>query len=77
MKAALSGVSATQAARLDAARGDDPDNNTTAGLSLSYGSQSSKSQSTLNQKTQQESSLTAGSNLSITATGSGVQGGKW
>ncbi|WP_342755004.1 hemagglutinin repeat-containing protein [Pantoea sp. MBD-2R] len=74
VKAALSGVSATQAARLDAARGDDPDNKTTAGLSLSYGSQSSKSQSTLNQKTQQESSLTAGSNLSITATGSGVQG---
>ncbi|MEY8772366.1 hemagglutinin repeat-containing protein [Erwinia sp. ACCC 02193] len=74
IKAALSGVSAAQAARLDAAKGDDPANNATVGVSVSYGSQSSKSESSLTQTTQQGSGLTAGGNLSITATGSGVKG---
>jgi len=74
MKAALSGVSATQALRLDEAKGNDPSNNNTVGVSLSYGSQSSKSESVLAQTTQRGSSLTAAGNLSITATGSGVKG---
>ncbi|RRZ97076.1 hemagglutinin repeat-containing protein [Erwinia sp. 198] len=74
MKAALDGVSATQAARLDAAKGDDPANNATVGVNVSYGSRSSKSESSLTQSTQQGSSLTAGGNLNITATGSGVKG---
>ncbi|HAT1618155.1 TPA: hypothetical protein I8Y09_004919, partial [Raoultella ornithinolytica] len=43
VKAALSGVQASQAARLDAAQGNDPANNNTVGISLSYGSQSSTS----------------------------------
>ncbi|MDW8847090.1 hemagglutinin repeat-containing protein [Erwinia sp. MMLR14_017] len=74
IQAALNGVSATQAARLDGAKGNDAANNNTVGVSLSYGSQSSKSQSTLTEKTQQGSTLTAGNNLSIRATGSGVKG---
>ncbi len=44
------------------------------GISLSYGSQSSKSEQTVNQTTHQGSTLTAGNNLNITATGSGVKG---
>ncbi|CND45958.1 putative adhesin/hemolysin precursor [Yersinia intermedia] len=44
------------------------------GISLSYGSQSSKSEQTVNQTTHQGSTLTAGNNLNITATGNGVKG---
>ncbi|QCR10093.1 hypothetical protein EH207_17255 [Brenneria rubrifaciens] len=43
VKAALSGIQATQAVRLDAAQGGDAANTNTVGISLSYGSQSSKS----------------------------------
>ncbi|HFQ7088560.1 TPA: hemagglutinin repeat-containing protein [Raoultella planticola ATCC 33531] len=67
VKAALSGVQASQAARLDAAQGNDPANNNTVGVSLSYGSQSSKSTQRSEQTTAQGSSLTAGRDLSITA----------
>ncbi|WP_434645277.1 hemagglutinin repeat-containing protein [Raoultella planticola] len=67
VKAALSGVQAGQAARLDTAQGNDPANNNTVGVSLSYGSQSSKSTQRSEQTTAQGSSLTAGRDLSITA----------
>ncbi|WP_163922564.1 hemagglutinin repeat-containing protein [Raoultella planticola] len=67
VKAALSGVQASQAARLDAAQGNDPANNNTVGVSLSYGSQSSKSTQRSEQTTALGSSLTAGRDLSITA----------
>jgi hypothetical protein len=66
VKAALSGVQASQAARLDAA-GNDPANNNTVGISLSYGSQSSTSTQRSEQTTAQGSSLTAGHDLSISA----------
>ncbi|MGK3142617.1 hemagglutinin repeat-containing protein, partial [Pantoea sp. C2G6] len=73
-KAALSGVQATQAARLSAAQGNSPDNNNTVGVSLSYGSQSSTSTQRSEQRTARGSSLTAGDNLSVVARGSGVKG---
>ncbi|MDX5630618.1 MULTISPECIES: hemagglutinin repeat-containing protein, partial [unclassified Brenneria] len=69
VKAALSGVQATQAARLDAAQGGDPANNNTVGVSLSYGSQSSKSTQRSEHSTAQGSSLAAGNDLSIAAQG--------
>ncbi|ANS44140.1 hemagglutinin repeat-containing protein [Serratia inhibens] len=82
-KAALSGVQAVQAGRMDAAKGNDPSNNNTVGVSLSYGSQSSSSTQTSGQSTAQGSSLQAGNNLSIRATegditvqGSQLQAGK-
>ncbi|MDU5782796.1 MAG: hemagglutinin repeat-containing protein [Pantoea sp.] len=73
-KAALSGVQATQAARLAAAQGDSPENNNAIGVSLSYGSQSSTSMQRSEQRTAQGSNLTAGDNLSVVARGSGVKG---
>ena len=73
-KAALSGVQATQAARLAAAQGNSPENNNAIGVSLSYGSQSSTSTQHSDQRTAQGSSLTAGDNLSVVARGSGVKG---
>ncbi|ANS44138.1 16S rRNA endonuclease CdiA [Serratia inhibens PRI-2C] len=82
-KAALSGVQAVQAGRMDTAKGNDPSNNNTVGVSLSYGSQSSSSTQTSGQSTAQGSSLQAGNNLSIRATegditvqGSQLQAGK-
>ncbi|QNK32364.1 hemagglutinin repeat-containing protein [Serratia sp. JUb9] len=82
-KAALSGVQAVQAGRMDAAKGDDPSNNNSVGISLSYGSQSSKSVQHSGQSSAQGSSLTAGDNLTIRAregdvnvTGSQLQAGK-
>ncbi|MCG8156218.1 hemagglutinin repeat-containing protein [Brenneria goodwinii] len=74
VKATLSGVQAAQAVRMDAAQGGDAANNNTVGVSLSYGSQSSKSTQRSEQNTAQGSSLTAGNDLSISATGSGAQG---
>ncbi|WP_434524875.1 hemagglutinin repeat-containing protein [Photorhabdus asymbiotica] len=68
-QAALSGVQATQAARLAEAQGSDKGNNTLAGVSLSYGRQSSRSEQQHQQTTQQGSHLTAGDNLTITAHG--------
>ncbi|VEI20617.1 Filamentous hemagglutinin [Serratia plymuthica] len=82
-KAALSGVQAVQAGRMDGAKGNDPSNDNTVGVSLSYGSQSSSSTQTSGQSTAQGSSLQAGNNLSIRATegditvqGSQLQAGK-
>ncbi|PQQ22168.1 hemagglutinin repeat-containing protein, partial [Photorhabdus hindustanensis] len=69
---ALSGVQAVQAGRLAAAQGsDDKGNNNLAGVSLSYGRQSSRSEQQHRQTTQQGSHLTAGDNLTITAKGDG------
>ena len=64
VKAALSGVQAVQGGQL--ATLDASDQNA-IGVSLSYGSQSSKSEQTVNQTTHQGSTLTAGNNLNITA----------
>ncbi|EQB8067554.1 hemagglutinin repeat-containing protein [Escherichia coli] len=73
-KAALSGAQAVQAGRLADAQGADAGNNNTVGISLSYGSQSSKSEQQSEQTVAKGSTLTAGNNLSIQATGSGVKG---
>ena len=74
VKAALSGVQAAQAARMDQAQGADAGNTNTVGISLSYGSQSSKSTQSSEQNTAQGSTLNAGRDLSVTATGSGERG---
>ena len=68
-KAALSGVQASQAARLNDAQG-----NTAAssvGIMLSLGAQSSKSQTHSEQDTTRSSTLNAGNNLTLKATGKG------
>ncbi|ENC2115441.1 hemagglutinin repeat-containing protein, partial [Escherichia coli] len=65
---------AVQAGRLADAQGADAGNNNTVGISLSYGSQSSKSEQQSEQTVAKGSTLTAGNNLSIQATGSGVKG---
>ncbi|EJP4323971.1 hemagglutinin repeat-containing protein, partial [Escherichia coli] len=72
--AALSGAQAVQAGRLADAQGADAENNNTVGISLSYGSQSSKSEQQSEQTVAKGSTLTAGNHLSIQATGSGVKG---
>ncbi|HDJ1168144.1 TPA: hemagglutinin repeat-containing protein [Escherichia coli] len=74
VKAALSGAQAVQAGRLADAQGADAGKNNTVGISLSYGSQSSKSEQQSEQTVAKGSTLTAGNNLSIQATGSGVKG---
>lgn len=74
VSAALSGVQAAQAVRMDAAQGDAANNTNTVGISLSYGSQSSKSTQQSEQNTAQGSSLNAGRNLTVLATGSGEPG---
>ncbi|OWF81450.1 hypothetical protein B4900_03140 [Yersinia rohdei] len=71
VKAALSGVQAVQGGQLAAVNASDQN---AIGVSLSYGSQSSKSEQTVNQTPHQGSTLTAGNNLNITATGNGVKG---
>ncbi|WP_432804734.1 hemagglutinin repeat-containing protein [Escherichia coli] len=63
-----------QAGRLADAQGADVGNNNTVGISLSYGSQSSKSEQQSEQTVAKGSTLTAGNHLSIQATGSGVKG---
>ncbi|HAM2817551.1 TPA: filamentous hemagglutinin, partial [Escherichia coli] len=55
-------------------QGADAGNNNTVGISLSYGSQSSKSEQQSEQTVAKGSTLTAGNHLSIQATGSGVKG---
>ncbi|MBV4412616.1 hemagglutinin repeat-containing protein [Enterobacteriaceae bacterium YMB-R22] len=74
VKAALTGVQASQAARMDAARGDQASNTNTVGVTLSWGSQSSKSTQTSEQTTSKGSSLSAGNNLAVIATGSAQKG---
>ncbi|HIB5284638.1 TPA: hemagglutinin repeat-containing protein, partial [Escherichia coli] len=73
VKAALSGAQAVQAGRLAEAQGNQKENNNAVGISLSYGSQSSKSEQQSEQTVAKSSTLTAGNNLSIQATGSGVK----
>ncbi|WP_211130244.1 hemagglutinin repeat-containing protein [Serratia surfactantfaciens] len=69
-KAALSGVQAAQAVELDKLNTDAGKGATnTVGISVSYGSQSSKSETRTDSRQSQGSTLTAGQNLSITATG--------
>ncbi|EEZ4164496.1 filamentous hemagglutinin N-terminal domain-containing protein [Escherichia coli] len=74
VKAALSGAQAVQAGRLAEAQGNQKENNNAVGISLSYGSQSSKSEQRAEQTVAKGSALTAGNHLSIQATGSGVKG---
>lgn len=70
-QAALSGVQAGQAVALDQVKGDsDKRNNNTIGVSASIGSQSSKSSSHMESETTTGSSLSAGNNVTIKATGS-------
>ncbi|VGP79493.1 16S rRNA endonuclease CdiA [Klebsiella variicola] len=72
-KAALSGIQAAQAVALDGARGgSDKDNNNTIGISASLGSQSSSSRSHSEQVTTSGSTLNAGNNLAVTATGGDI-----
>ncbi|MFK3811142.1 hemagglutinin repeat-containing protein, partial [Escherichia coli] len=73
VEAALSGAQAVEAGRLADAQGADAGHNNTVGISLSYGSQSSKSEQQSEQTVAKGSTLTAGNNLSIQATGSGVK----
>nr|WP_051916750.1 MULTISPECIES: hemagglutinin repeat-containing protein [unclassified Serratia (in: enterobacteria)] len=80
MKAALSGVQAAQGSVLASENAADQN---AIGVSLSYGSQSSKSEQTARQTQSQGSTLTAGNNLTIQATesdinvqGSQLQAGK-
>ncbi len=69
-KAALSGVQAAQAVELDKLNTEAGKGATnTVGISASYGSQSSKSETRTDSRQSQGSTLTAGQNLSITATG--------
>nr|WP_171971343.1 hemagglutinin repeat-containing protein [Serratia marcescens] len=69
-KAALSGVQAAQAVELDKLNTDAGKSATnTVGISASYGSQSSKSETRTVSSQSQGSTLTAGQNLSITAQG--------
>ncbi|EPP0956302.1 hemagglutinin repeat-containing protein [Cronobacter dublinensis] len=70
-KAVLSGAQAVQAGRLDAAKGNDPSNTASVGVMASLGAQSSKSKSQFEQDTTTGSTLNAGKDLSITATGKG------
>ncbi len=72
-QAALSGVQAGQAVALDQAKGDsDKRNNNTIGVSASIGSQSSKSSSHTESETTTGSTLSAGNNVTIKATGSDI-----
>ncbi|WP_460191720.1 hemagglutinin repeat-containing protein [Klebsiella variicola] len=72
-KAALSGIQAAQAVALDGARGgSDKDNNNTIDISASLGSQSSSSRSHSEQVTTSGSTLNAGNNLAVTATGGDI-----
>jgi len=68
VKGALTLGQGAQAVVLDQATGDQKGNDNTIGVSLSYGSQSSKSTQTSTQTTAKGSSLTAGNNLTVVAT---------
>jgi len=72
-QAALSGVQAGQAVALDQGRGtSDSGNTNTVGISASLGSQSSKSSSHMQSETTTGSTLNAGSNVTLRATGSDI-----
>lgn len=69
MKAALSGAQAYQASELAQANGSE---GSMIGVNLSYGSQSSKSEQTQTNHDSQGSTIQAGNNLSIHATGTDI-----
>lgn len=72
-QAALSGVQAGQALAMDQAKGtSDSGNTNTVGVSASLGSQSSKSSSHMQSETTAGSTLNAGNNVTIKATGSDI-----
>lgn len=72
-QAALSGVQAGQAVALDQAKGSsDKRNNNTIGVSASVGTQSSISSSHMQSETTTGSTLSAGNNVTIKATGSDI-----
>uniref|UniRef100_UPI000DFEB7DE hemagglutinin repeat-containing protein n=1 Tax=Proteus mirabilis TaxID=584 RepID=UPI000DFEB7DE len=66
IKAGLSGVQGAEAARLAEAQGDA---GSAFGINLSYGSQSSESETETRQSTAQGSSISAGQNLTVNAGG--------
>ncbi|MFP1583978.1 hemagglutinin repeat-containing protein [Enterobacter kobei] len=68
VKGALTLGQGAQSVMLDQATGNQKGNDNTVGISLSYGSQSSKSTQTSTQATAKGSSLTAGNNLTVVAT---------
>uniref|UniRef100_UPI00398B073C hemagglutinin repeat-containing protein n=1 Tax=Enterobacter kobei TaxID=208224 RepID=UPI00398B073C len=68
VKGALTLGQGAQSVMLDQATGNQKGNDNTVGISLSYGSQSSKSTRTSTQATAKGSSLTAGNNLTVVAT---------
>lgn len=71
VQAALGGAQASQAVRMDDAQGNLNSNNNTAGITVSAGSQSSKSIQTVDEMTSKGSSLSAGNNVTVVATGCG------
>ena len=70
-KAVLSGVQAGQGVALDAARGEQPENTNTIGVSASLTTQKSKSEQHAKSDAVTGSTLNAGNNLSIIANGKG------
>ncbi|WP_237391186.1 two-partner secretion domain-containing protein [Dryocola clanedunensis] len=70
VKAALSGVQAYQGTQLSQAQGGNPES--MIGVNLSYGSQSSTSEQTQTNRYSQGSTVQAGKNLSVSATGTDV-----
>jgi len=68
-QAALNGVQAAQAAQMDGLQNGGEGGSNTIGVSASYGSQSSKSETRTESSQSQGSTLTAGRNLTVTATG--------
>ncbi|GEM_PF-46951 len=71
-QAVLTGIEATQAGRL-AAVSDDPRTGNYAGIALSYGSQKSKSENRLEERTAVPANVQAGGNVSVSATGGDVR----
>ncbi|MDF7680564.1 hemagglutinin repeat-containing protein [Enterobacteriaceae bacterium ESL0689] len=74
VKGGLSAIQASQAVRLDEAQGAAAENDNTIGISLSYGSQSSKSTQQQTQYSAATSNLTAGNNLTVVASGQDGKG---
>ncbi|MDF7680589.1 hemagglutinin repeat-containing protein [Enterobacteriaceae bacterium ESL0689] len=74
VKGGLSAIQASQAVRLDEAQGAAAENDNTIGISLSYGSQSSKSTQQQTQYSAATSSLTAGHDLTVIASGKDGKG---
>ncbi|MEB7540145.1 hemagglutinin repeat-containing protein [Pantoea anthophila] len=68
-QAALNGVQAAQAAERDSLQDGGAGGTNTIGVSASYGSQSSKSETRTESRQSQGSTLTAGRNLTVTAAG--------